>query len=138
MPADTAERRPIVTVRFAASAVRCRELAFKAGMIIEALSRVAGLKMRVRITKPLRGSVDGIQLSRLLQGNVYDVNTPLACYLLSEEMAELAAADEPLVIRSIEKQSDRRRETRAKAISSPRALAAERARHARRKKKKES
>ena len=46
--------------------------------------------MRVRITKALRGSIDGIQLSRLVQGQVYDVNTSLACYLLSEEMAEPA------------------------------------------------
>jgi hypothetical protein len=47
-------------------------------------------QMRVRITKALKGSVDGIQLSRLAQGQVYDVNTSLACYLLSEEMAEPA------------------------------------------------
>jgi len=44
--------------------------------------------MRVRITKPLAGSIDGIQLSRLLEGQVYDVYTSLACYLLSEKMAE--------------------------------------------------
>ena len=46
--------------------------------------------MRVRITKALNGSIDGIQLSRLVQGQVYSVNTSLACYLLSEEMAEPA------------------------------------------------
>jgi len=46
--------------------------------------------MRIRITKVLQGSIDGIQLSRLVQGQVYDVNTSLACYLLSEEMAEPA------------------------------------------------
>ncbi|HTI42479.1 MAG TPA: hypothetical protein VL693_11695 [Vicinamibacterales bacterium] len=48
--------------------------------------------MRVRITKALAGSIDGIQLSRLSKGRVYDVNTSLACYLLSEEMAELFEA----------------------------------------------
>ena len=46
--------------------------------------------MRIRITKVLQGSIDGIQLSRLVQGQVYDVNTSLACYLLSEQMAEPA------------------------------------------------
>ena len=47
-------------------------------------------QMRIRITKVLQGSIDGIQLSRLVQGQVYDVNTSLACYLLSEQMAEPA------------------------------------------------
>ena len=46
--------------------------------------------MRVRITRALRGSIDGIQLSRLVEGQVYDVNTSLACYLLSEKVAEPA------------------------------------------------
>ena len=54
--------------------------------------------MRVRITKALAGSIDGIQLSRLSQGRVYDVNTSLACYLLSEEMAEPASSDEPAAV----------------------------------------
>lgn len=40
--------------------------------------------------KALKGSIDGIPLSRLVQGQVYDVNTSLACYLLSEKMAEPA------------------------------------------------
>ena len=46
--------------------------------------------MRVRITKTLSGSIDGIQLSRLSKGQVYDVYTSIACYLLSEKMAEPA------------------------------------------------
>ena len=51
--------------------------------------------MRVRITKPLTGSIDGIQLSRLSKGQVYDVYTSIACYLLSEKMAEPAPEHEP-------------------------------------------
>jgi hypothetical protein len=51
--------------------------------------------MRVRITKALKGSVDGMQLSRLLNGHVYDLYTSLACYLLSEEVAEPAIEDAP-------------------------------------------
>ena len=58
--------------------------------------------MRVRITKPLTGSIDGIQLSRLSQGQVYDVYTSLACYLLSEKMAEPAPEREPTAILPIE------------------------------------
>ena len=51
--------------------------------------------MRVRITKALTGSIDGMQLSRLSKGQVYDIYTSLACYLLSEEVAEPALNDEP-------------------------------------------
>ena len=43
--------------------------------------------MRVRITKPLSGSIDGIQLSRFLTGLTYDVGTTLANYLLSMQVA---------------------------------------------------
>ena len=69
--------------------------------------------MRVRITKALAGSIDGIQLSRLSKGRVYDVNTSLACYLLSEEMAELCEAAS---------------ETRNREAFVPRAIAADRPR----------
>ena len=61
--------------------------------------------MRVRITKPLSGSIDGIQLSRLSKGHVYDVYTSLACYLLSEGMAEPAPDDEPIAVLPIENQT---------------------------------
>ena len=94
--------------------------------------------MRVRITKPLRGSIDGIQLSRLLPGNVYDVYTSLACYLLSEEVAEPVQNDEPGAARPIEHLLRRPTETRTKGLRMPRALAADRTRSARKKKKKES
>jgi len=63
-----------------------------------------GSLMRVRITKPLTGSIDGIHLSRLSKGQVYDVYTSLACYLLAEKMAEPAPEDEPSAALPIEKQ----------------------------------
>lgn len=95
--------------------------------------------MRVRITKALAGSIDGIQLSRLSQGHVYDVNTSLACYLLSEQMAEPAADDEPTALLPVEnKMFERPTETRAKGLILPRSLAADRARKNEKKDKKKS
>jgi len=67
-------------------------------------SRVCSPFMRVRITKTLTGSIDGIQLSRLSKGQVYDVYTSLACYLLSEKMAEPAPEREPTAALPIENQ----------------------------------
>ena len=43
--------------------------------------------MRVRITKPMSGSIDGIQLGRFVTGLTYDVGTTLANYLLAEGVA---------------------------------------------------
>jgi hypothetical protein len=95
--------------------------------------------MRVRITKPLSGSIDGIQLSRLSKGHVYDVYTSLACYLLSEQVAEPALDDEPIAVLPIENQMFQQPAER-KGIILPRSLAADRARKNARapKKKRES
>ena len=43
--------------------------------------------MRVRITKPISGSIDGIQLGRFVTGLTYDVGTTLANYLLADGAA---------------------------------------------------
>jgi len=95
--------------------------------------------MRVRITKALAGSIDGIQLSRLSKGHVYDVNTSLACYLLSEGMAEPAADDEPTVSLPVENRMfEPPIETRVKPVIVPRSLAADRARKGKKKDKKKS
>lgn len=92
--------------------------------------------MRIRITKALAGSIDGIQLSRLSRGYVYDVNTSLACYLLSEEMAEPASDDEPLAVLPVERQMfGGPAEKLVKGVVVPRSLAADRARENKRKKK---
>ena len=83
--------------------------------------------MRVRITKTLFGSIDGIQLSRLSKGQVYDVYTSLACYLLSEQMAELAPHEEPTAILPVEDEMSRNRESAdPKVASFRRATAADR------------
>jgi hypothetical protein len=84
--------------------------------------------MRVRITKTLNGSIDGIQLARLSKGQVYDVNTSLACYLLSEGMAEPAPNDTPTAILPVEKQMFRQEpKATRKGVVLPRSLAADRA-----------
>jgi CheY-like chemotaxis protein len=43
--------------------------------------------VRVRITRSLSGSVDGIDLSRFLEGLTYDVGTTVGSYLLSQGWA---------------------------------------------------
>jgi len=84
--------------------------------------------MRVRITKALAGSIDGIQLSRLSKDHVYDVNTSLACYLLSEQVAEPAGSDEPTAVLPVENRMfERPTGMRAERPILPRSLAADRA-----------
>jgi two-component system response regulator MprA len=51
--------------------------------------------VRVRITRQLTGSVDGISLSKFLEGLTYDVGTTLGNYLLAQEWAEPVGEDEP-------------------------------------------
>jgi len=82
--------------------------------------------MRVRITKALMGSIDGIQLSRLSKGQVYDVYTSLACYLLSEEVAEPALDDEPTAVLPLEKKLFQHPVETRRGLVVPRALAADR------------
>ena len=84
--------------------------------------------MRVRITKTLAGSIDGIQLSRLSKGQVYDVYTSLACYLLSEQMAEPAPHEESTAILPVEDMLRNRESADPKAVSIPRTTAADRSR----------
>jgi two-component system, chemotaxis family, chemotaxis protein CheY len=44
--------------------------------------------VRVRITKSLKGEVDGIDLTRFLEGLTYDVGTTLGNYLLAQGWAQ--------------------------------------------------
>jgi hypothetical protein len=44
--------------------------------------------MRLRITRQLQGSIDGIQLDQFVPGQIYDVGTAVGSYLLSMEAAE--------------------------------------------------
>ena len=67
--------------------------------------------MRVRITKRLTGSIDGIQLGRFKPGRIYDVTTSLATYLLCERMAEPVADDSPALVVPFGQQGFERRDT---------------------------
>jgi hypothetical protein len=87
--------------------------------------------MRVRITKTLTGSIDGIQLSRLSKGQVYDVYTSLACYLLSEKMAEPAPEHELTAALPMENQKPQPAAASSRSTL-PRAIAADLPRHKKR------
>ena len=50
--------------------------------------------MRLKITKPLAGSIDGLHLGRFAVGEVYDVGTSLANYLLAMGAAEPVVDEE--------------------------------------------
>ena len=54
--------------------------------------------MRVRITRQPTGSVDGIDLTKFLEGLTYEIGTTLANYLLAQQWAEPAAEREPAAI----------------------------------------
>lgn len=49
--------------------------------------------MRVKITKALSGSIDGVQLGQFVVGHVYDVGGSVAAFLLSVRAAEPVSVD---------------------------------------------
>jgi hypothetical protein len=51
------------------------------------------VKVRLRITRALSGSIDGIHLSHFVVGEVYEVGTSVGSFLLSVGAAEPAAGD---------------------------------------------
>ena len=61
-------------------------------------------EVRLRITRTLDGSIDGIHLDRFRSGHVYEVRTLLACYLLAMGAAEPVSDDTPAEILPPEKQ----------------------------------
>ena len=54
--------------------------------------------MRVRITQYLTGSIDGIQLRRFRLGEVYDMGTSLANYLMAMGYALPVVDERPALI----------------------------------------
>ena len=54
--------------------------------------------MRVRITRQPTGSVDGITLSKFLEGLTYEVGTTLGNYLLAQQWAEPVGEGEPAAV----------------------------------------
>ena len=59
--------------------------------------------MRLRITRQLRESIDGIQFSAFRSGYVYEVGTTIGNYLLASGAAEPVEDDEPYLILPPEK-----------------------------------
>ena len=59
--------------------------------------------MRLRITRQLRESIDGIQFSAFRPGYVYEVGSTIANYLLASGAAEPVADDHPYLILPPEK-----------------------------------
>lgn len=55
-------------------------------------------QVRIRITKALQGSIDGIQLSRFVMGLTYDVGTSLGNYLLASGGAVPVDKEEPALV----------------------------------------
>jgi hypothetical protein len=53
--------------------------------------------VRIRIRRPTAGVVDGIALSYLLPGNVYELKPSIAQYLVVTGTAEEVFTDEPAV-----------------------------------------
>ncbi len=45
--------------------------------------------MRIRITRDLAGSIEGIQLGQFRNGHLYDVSASLGSYLICERLADL-------------------------------------------------
>lgn len=54
--------------------------------------------MRLRITRQLCESIDGIQLSAFRRGYVYDVGTMIGNYLLAVRAAEPVTDDHPYIV----------------------------------------
>lgn len=65
--------------------------------------------MRLKITQALSGRIDGIQLSRFVVGQVYDVGTSFGSFLLSVGAAEPEheAGDQDTVLRSAPRSPER-------------------------------
>ena len=51
--------------------------------------------MRLKITQELRGSIDGLHLDRFRVGEIYDIGTSIANYLLAIGAAEPVTGERP-------------------------------------------
>jgi hypothetical protein len=54
--------------------------------------------MRLRITRPVSGSIDGIQLSHFDVGQIYEVGTAVGSYLLAVGAAQPVSEEGPVQI----------------------------------------
>lgn len=55
------------------------------------------LWLRIRITRDLTGSIEGIQLGQFRNGHIYDVVTSLGSYLICERCADLVIDESPVL-----------------------------------------
>ena len=62
--------------------------------------------MRVKITKPLSGNIDGIQLSRFVVGLTYEVRTALGNCLLAMGAVISVDDDQPAFVLPLDKVAD--------------------------------
>jgi CheY-like chemotaxis protein len=58
----------------------------------------SGYELKVRITRDLRGKVDGVDLSKYLRGLIYEVGTSIGNYLLCQGWAMPAPPDAPQAV----------------------------------------
>lgn len=72
-------------------------------MACNALGMPPPTQMRLRITRQLYESIDGIQFSAFRPGYVYEVGATIANYLLASQAAEPVEDDEPYLILPPEK-----------------------------------
>jgi hypothetical protein len=56
------------------------------------------LVVRLKITRPPSGCIDGIRLDDLVIGVVYEIGTTLGCYLLAQGLAEPVDDDVPTLM----------------------------------------
>ena len=74
--------------------------------------RNAGVYMRVRITRKLSGSVDGIQLGRFITDLTYDVGTTLGSYLLAVGSAVPVESAAPALVAPVQEVTEVRSDKR--------------------------
>lgn len=60
--------------------------------------------LRIKITQPLLGSIDGIQLGQFVPGYVYAVGTSLGSYLLAMGAAEPVSDESPALLTPLQQQ----------------------------------
>ena len=66
--------------------------------------------VRLRITRAITGSIDGIQLNHLISGEIYEIGTAVGSYLLAIGAAEPVAEEGPaLVVPTVRWQAKERR-----------------------------
>lgn len=86
---------------------------YLSGTNVEIPARInnSGSHVRLKITRRLSGSIDGLQLSRFAPGEVYDVGTSLGSYLLAVGAAEPVLDETPARIVPLQEGVDEVRQT---------------------------